>query len=165
MVPRKKLSPARLVPPGQVLRRELEARGWTQKEFSEMIELSEKAVSAIVNGKKQIMPETALKFAAALNTSAQFWLNLEVNYRLRMAERDVDSAALETIRQRSAAQTIEDISPLQPVADVDAAEEKPETMDLPVDSSLEADLVQEAQRQGVSLEELVSTVLREKIYK
>ena len=98
---RKNLTPARLVPPGRILRRELDARGWTQKELSEMIDLSEKAISAIVNGKKQITPETALKLAAALGTPAEFWLNLEANYRLRLAKREMDERMLEGIRARS----------------------------------------------------------------
>lgn len=97
------LAPARLTPPGRILRRELEARGWTQKEFSQMIDLSEKAISAIVNGKKQIMPETALKFAAAFGGPAQFWMNLEANYRMHLARREMDEEMLEEIRARSAA--------------------------------------------------------------
>jgi addiction module HigA family antidote len=160
-----KSTPVRLVPPGRILRRELDGRGWTQKEFSEMIDLSEKAISAIVNGKKQIMPETALKFAAALGGSAQFWLNLEANYRLGLAQREVDDTALEAIRTRSAARMEEDLSSVESVVDDLTAQAKPETLDLPVDSSLEADLVHEAQREGVSLEEFVAQVLREKIYK
>ena len=67
-----------------------------------MIGLSEKAISAIVNGKKQIMPEAALKFAAALDGSAQFWLNLEANYRMHLARREMDEAMLDKIREKSA---------------------------------------------------------------
>ena len=76
------LIPARPVPPGRILRQELDARGWTQKQFSEIIDLSEKAISAIVNGRKQVTPEAALKFAAAFGTPADFWMSLEANYRL-----------------------------------------------------------------------------------
>lgn len=86
---RKKLSPARLEPPGRILHRELDALGWTQKELAEMIDLSEKAIRAMMIGKKHIMPETALKFAAVLGGSAQFWLNLESNYRRQLARRGV----------------------------------------------------------------------------
>jgi addiction module HigA family antidote len=95
------LIPARLVPPGRILRQELEARGWTQKQFSEIIDLSEKAISAIVNGRKQITPENAIKFAAAFNMSARFWMNLEANYRLQQAVKAGDEADLDAIRQRS----------------------------------------------------------------
>ena len=79
------LTPARPVSPGRILHSELKARGWTQKEFSKMINLSQKAVSGIVNGRRQIMPETALRFEATLSIPAEFWINLEANYRVHLA--------------------------------------------------------------------------------
>jgi len=94
------LLPARPVPPGNILRCELEARGWTQKDFSEMIHLSEKAISGIVNGTKQITPEAALKFAAATGTSPEFWINLEANYRLQLARKRSSKDELATIAKR-----------------------------------------------------------------
>lgn len=94
------LIPARPVPPGNILRRELEARGWTQKDFSEMIHLSEKAISGIVNGAKQITPEAALKFAAAMGTSPEFWINLEANYRLQLARKRSSDDELAAIAER-----------------------------------------------------------------
>jgi len=69
-------------PPGETLKDELDARGWTQKEFAEIIGKPVQAVSEIVNGKKEITPETALLFSRAFGTSARFWLNLESSYRL-----------------------------------------------------------------------------------
>lgn len=160
---RKKLTPARLVPPGRILRRELDARGWTQKEFSDMIDLSEKAISAIVNGKKQIMPETALKFAAALGGSAEFWLNLEGNYRLRLAQREINEGTLEGIRARSAARTEQESTSLKEIQGSEVREEDATTRDLPIESALEAELVQAARREGVSLETYVTSLLREKL--
>jgi HTH-type transcriptional regulator/antitoxin HigA len=44
-------------------------------------------ISEIVRGKKEITPETAVQLAAALGTSAEFWSDLEANYRLRLAKR------------------------------------------------------------------------------
>ena len=44
-------------------------------------------MSEIVNGKKQITAETALELAEAFGTSAEFWMNLEVGYRLDLARR------------------------------------------------------------------------------
>jgi HTH-type transcriptional regulator / antitoxin HigA len=40
------------------------------------------AISEIINGKKQIASETAIELAEVFDTSAQFWMNLEANYRL-----------------------------------------------------------------------------------
>ena len=74
--------PAEVFPPGEFLADELEARGWTQGEFAGIIRRPVKLVNEIIAGRKSITPETAREFAAALGTSAQYWLNLENAYQL-----------------------------------------------------------------------------------
>jgi HTH-type transcriptional regulator / antitoxin HigA len=80
-----KLLPAKVSPPGQIISRELAAREWTQKDLSEIINRPEQTISAIIKGTKQITPETALELGSAFRTSAEFWTNLESNYRLFLA--------------------------------------------------------------------------------
>lgn len=75
-------TPAEVFPPGEFLRDELECRNWTQTEFAEIIGRPPRVVNEIIAGKRSVTPETAREFAAALGTSAQFWLNLETSYRL-----------------------------------------------------------------------------------
>lgn len=79
--------PARVPAPGRILSRELEARGWTQKDLAEIIDRPEQAISQIINAKKQITPETAKELSEAFETSAEFWLNLETNYQLHQARK------------------------------------------------------------------------------
>jgi HTH-type transcriptional regulator / antitoxin HigA len=74
--------PAEVFPPGEFLADELEARGWTQSEFAEIIRRPPKLVNEIIAGRKVITPETAREFSAALGTSPQYWLNLESAYQL-----------------------------------------------------------------------------------
>ncbi|NUB18760.1 HigA family addiction module antidote protein [Azospirillum formosense] len=74
--------PAEVFPPGEFLRDELEARGWTQLEFAEIIGRPPRLVNEIIAGKRGITPDTAKELAAALGTSAQFWMNLETTYQL-----------------------------------------------------------------------------------
>lgn len=74
--------PAEVFPPGEFLRDELEARNWTQTEFAEIIRRPARLVNEVIAGKRGISPDTAREFAAALGTSAQFWLNLETAYQL-----------------------------------------------------------------------------------
>jgi len=74
--------PAEVFPPGEFLADELEARGWTQIEFAEIIQRPARLVNEIVMRKRAITPETARGFAAALGTSPQYWLNLETAYQL-----------------------------------------------------------------------------------
>lgn len=81
------LRPARIVPPGSIIRAELEARGWTQRHLAEIMGRPARAVSEIINARREITPQTARELAAAFGTSVQFWLNLEANYRLHLAQR------------------------------------------------------------------------------
>src|ERR1700730_16372427 len=63
---------AEVFPPGEFLGDELEARGWTQTEFAEIISRPQKLVNDIVLGKRSVTPETAADFFAALGTAARF---------------------------------------------------------------------------------------------
>jgi len=84
----KQLTPARVTPPGSILSEEIEARGWTQKYLAEIMGRPPQAINEIIKGKKQITPETAIELSAAFGTSAQFWTNLEANYRLHLAQKE-----------------------------------------------------------------------------
>lgn len=77
-----KLRPYRPISPGEILKEELEARDWTQRDFAEIIGRPVQVVSEIISGKKAITPETAILFGEAFGTSAELWLNLESSYRL-----------------------------------------------------------------------------------
>jgi HTH-type transcriptional regulator/antitoxin HigA len=74
--------PAEVFPPGEFLADELEARGWTQSEFAEIIRRPIKVVNEIIAGKKAITTDTAREFAAAFGTSPQYWLNLQTAFDL-----------------------------------------------------------------------------------
>lgn len=80
------LSPAEVFSPGEFLSDELEARGWSQQEFAEIIGRPPNLVSQIINGKRTITPGTAKELAAALGTTPMFWLNLEAAYRLHQTD-------------------------------------------------------------------------------
>lgn len=85
-------------PPGDFIREELEARGWTQSDFARILGRPLQAVNEIINGRKRITAETAKEIAMALGTSAELWLNLENAYRLATAS-DPDPS----IRKRAVA--------------------------------------------------------------
>lgn len=78
--------PAEVFPPGDFLREELGARGWTQAEFAEIIGRPLPAVNQIIAGKRGISPATAKELEAALGPSAPFWMNLDMAWRLQQAE-------------------------------------------------------------------------------
>lgn len=79
-------TPAEVFPPGEYIRDELEARGWTQQDLAQILERPLNAVNQIISGKRGITPETAKGLAAAFGTSPEFWMNLENAYLLAKAE-------------------------------------------------------------------------------
>jgi addiction module HigA family antidote len=74
-------TPAEVFPPGEYIRDELEARGWTQVDLAFIIGRPLQTVNEIVAGRKAITPETARGLAEAFGTSAEVWMNLESVYR------------------------------------------------------------------------------------
>jgi HTH-type transcriptional regulator/antitoxin HigA len=86
------LTPARIVTPGRILSRELEARGWTQKDLADIIKLPPQAINEIIQVTKQITPDTALKLSEAFSTSPEFWNTLEANYRLNLAKKSINDS-------------------------------------------------------------------------
>lgn len=79
---------AEVFPVGEHLADELEARGWTQVEFAEILGRPTQFVSEIIQGKKEITRESAAQIGAALGTSAEFWLNLQDSYFLWKRQQD-----------------------------------------------------------------------------
>lgn len=86
--------PAEVFPPGDFLKEELEERGWTQDDLAAIIGKTVRTVNELVGGKRSVTPETAKALAAALGTTAQFWLNLDSAYKLwRSESSDSDEVA------------------------------------------------------------------------
>jgi HTH-type transcriptional regulator / antitoxin HigA len=84
--------PAEVFPPGDFIRDELDARGWTQGDLAQIMGRPLQLVNELVSGKKQITPETALGLAKAFgDDDALYWMNLENIYRLSRAK-PVDEA-------------------------------------------------------------------------
>ena len=79
---------AELFPAGEILADELDARGWSQTDFAEVLGRPAQFVSEIISGKKEITRESAAQIGAALGTSAEFWLNLQDSYLLWKQSQD-----------------------------------------------------------------------------
>lgn len=75
-------TPAEVFAPGDILREELEARGWTQADLAEILGRPPRLISEIITAKRAITPETAKGLGEALGTGAQLWMNLETQYQL-----------------------------------------------------------------------------------
>ena len=68
--------------PGDYIREELEARGWSQLDLAEILGRPAQAVNEIIAGKRSITPDTAKALGEAFGTSAQVWMNLDSAYQL-----------------------------------------------------------------------------------
>jgi len=76
--------------PGEILAEEfLGPLGMTQTAFAKHIGVSVRRVNEIVRGRRAVSPETAQLFAAALGTSAEFWMSAQSSYALATHRIDV----------------------------------------------------------------------------
>lgn len=82
----------RAVHPGQILKDELEELGVTPTEFARQIDVPPNRVSQIINGKRSITGDTALRFGHWFGLEPQFWLNLQVHFDLVAAEKTAGDA-------------------------------------------------------------------------
>ena len=74
------------VHPGEILRDELDELGMSAKAFADALGVPGNRISAILQGKRGITADTALRLSRYLGISAEFWLNLQKSFELRMAE-------------------------------------------------------------------------------
>jgi HTH-type transcriptional regulator/antitoxin HigA len=81
---------AEAFPPGEFIKDELEARGWTQADLAEILGRNAASISQVISGKQPMNPRLAKGLGAAFGTSAQLWMNLESSYRLWLQDHDDD---------------------------------------------------------------------------
>ena len=77
--------------PGDVIREKLQTMrqgaGWTQADLADVIEKPLSTVNLIINGKRGITADTAHRLAAAFDTTAKFWMDLESAWKLAQCRR------------------------------------------------------------------------------
>jgi len=74
------------VHPGRVLKRELVARELSANKLALALHVPSGRITAILNAKRAITPETALRLARYFGNSTQFWMNLQTRYDLNETE-------------------------------------------------------------------------------
>lgn len=78
--------PISAIHPGEHLAEELEALDMSAAELARKLDVPTNRVTQILNGTRAITGDTALRLAHFFGTSAQFWLNLQTLYELRLAQ-------------------------------------------------------------------------------
>ena len=71
--------------PGETLREYLEEIGMSAAELSRRIEVPVNRIAEILNGRRAITSDKALRLGHFFGTSSEFWLNLQMLYELRLA--------------------------------------------------------------------------------
>ena len=77
----------RVIRPGEHIAEELRALHMSAAELARRLRVPTNRVTEIVNGRRSITGDTALRLAHFFGTSAEFWLNLQSLYDIRMAAR------------------------------------------------------------------------------
>jgi addiction module HigA family antidote len=91
MMTEERIWPDIAIPPGETLAETLDALGISQAELARRAGRPVQAISEIIQGKKEITPETALALERVLGVSAHVWIRLEADYRTtkaRLADRE-----------------------------------------------------------------------------
>lgn len=88
MVSIKYLRAAKKFGPGYFIREQMEIRGWVQEELADILGISAKHLSSILQDKQALTIENAKKLGSAFNTSPQYWLNIDNDYRLWLAQKN-----------------------------------------------------------------------------
>jgi addiction module HigA family antidote len=93
--------------PGEHLAEELEALDMSAAELARRIDVPTNRVTQILNGTRAITGDTALRLAHFFGTSAQFWLNLQSLYDLKLAQEKAGKSikALPTLKRRELVHT------------------------------------------------------------
>jgi addiction module HigA family antidote len=72
--------------PGEHLAEELSALGMSAAELARQLGVPTNRITEILNGRRAITGDTGLRLAHFFGTSAEFWLNLQSLYEIRLAE-------------------------------------------------------------------------------
>lgn len=93
----------RPVHPGEILKDELEELELSASAFAKQLSVPVNRVTCIINGKRAITADTALRLARFFGTSAEFWLNLQTSYDLKIAMEESGQKIMKEVHPHSEA--------------------------------------------------------------
>jgi addiction module HigA family antidote len=72
--------------PGEHIADEIEAQNLSASELARTLHIPANRLTEIIRGRRGISADTALRLAWWLGTTPEYWMNLQRNYELRLAE-------------------------------------------------------------------------------
>ena len=92
------------VTPGEMLKEEFLAEyGLSQNQLAKAIGISPNRIAEIVNNRRRITADTAVRLSLYFGNSAEFWMNLQSHYDLKLARRNLKAQDAKRIKRRRAA--------------------------------------------------------------
>jgi len=87
--------------PGEHLAEELRELGMSASELARQLDVPTNRITQILRGRRSISGDTALRLAHFFGTTAQFWLNLQSLYEIRLAAKESGKSirALPTLKR------------------------------------------------------------------
>lgn len=79
----------RPIHPGEVLKDELAEIGMTANAFARALHVPANRITGILHGNRSITADTALRISRFFGTTAEFWLNLQTAYDLKIARQTI----------------------------------------------------------------------------
>jgi addiction module HigA family antidote len=92
-----------LTHPGRLLRRELEARALSANRLAIDLGVPSGRITDILNGRRSISADTAVRLGRYFGNSAQFWLDLQSQYDIALIERERGAEIAKRVRPADAA--------------------------------------------------------------
>src|ERR1700758_571691 len=87
------------VTPGEMLKDEFLAEyGLSQNQLAKAVGISPNRIAEIVNNRRRISADTALRLSLYFGNSPEFWMNLQTHYDLKMARRNLDAKDIKRIK-------------------------------------------------------------------
>ncbi len=92
------------VTPGEMLKDEFLAEyRLSQNRLAKAVGISPNRIAEIVNNRRRITADTAVRLGLYFDTTAEFWINLQSRYDLKMARRQIEPEEADRIRAQRAA--------------------------------------------------------------
>ncbi len=92
------------VTPGEMLKEEfLGGYGLSQNQLAKAVGISPNRIAEIVNNRRRISADTALRLGLYFGNSPEFWMNLQTHYDLKLARRNLTPADAARIKVKRAA--------------------------------------------------------------
>lgn len=87
--------------PGEILADELHELNISAAELARILHVPTNRITQIINGKRALTADTALRLGRWFGTGAELWMNLQKSYELRLAELEIGKEIKRVIPKRT----------------------------------------------------------------